>query len=106
MTELYSSIITCPVSSPCLDVYVDVDVYVHTCLLIMARYGELIQMQHFCQHGDIMRHPISSYVTTKLHGTSTCGCNHDTIFRKGLFPRFLSSMYAENVNLAATNKLF
>ena len=36
-----------------------------------ARDGELIKMQHFCHHVDTIRHPISSYVTTKLYGTST-----------------------------------
>ena len=39
----------------------------------MARDGEVIQMQHFCQHGDTICHPKSGYVTTKLHGTSSCG---------------------------------
>ena len=30
------------------------------------RDGELIQMQHSCLHVDTIRHPNSSYVTTKL----------------------------------------
>ena len=41
----------------------------------MARDGEVIQMQHFCHHGDIIFHPMSSYVgegeyigTPKEHG--------------------------------------
>ena len=46
----------------------------------MARDGEVIQMQHFCHHGDILCHPKSGYVTTKLHGTSTCGCNNNAMF--------------------------
>ena len=29
-----------------------------------------------------IRHPNSSYVTTKLYGMSTCGCNNNTIFSK------------------------
>ena len=37
------------------------------CLLTTARVGKRIQMQHFCHHGDIIRHPHSSYVTTKLY---------------------------------------
>ena len=46
----------------------------------MARVGEVIQMQHFCHHGDTLCHPKSGYVTTKLHGTSTCGCNNNVMF--------------------------
>ena len=42
--------------------------------------GEVIQIQHSCQHGDTICHPKSVYVTTKLHGTSTCGCNNNAIF--------------------------
>ena len=45
-----------------------------------ARDGELIKMQHSCHHVDIIRHPISSHVITTLYGTSTCGCNNNTIF--------------------------
>ena len=45
----------------------------------MARDGELINMQHSC-HVDIIRHPNSSYVTTKLYRTSTCRRNNNTIF--------------------------
>ena len=36
------------------------------------RDGKLVQMPHSCYHVEIIRHPISSYVTTKLYGTSTC----------------------------------
>ena len=46
----------------------------------MASDGEVIQRQHFCHHGDTICHPKSGYVTTKLHGTSTCGCNNNAIF--------------------------
>ena len=46
-------------------------------------------VQHFCHHGDTIGHPNPSYVTTKLYGTSTCGCNNNTIFQKEL----LSSIY-------------
>ena len=46
----------------------------------MARDGEVIQRQHFCNHGSTICHPKSGYVTTKLYGTSTCGCNNNAIF--------------------------
>ena len=35
---------------------------------------------HSCHHVDTILHPNSSYVTTKLYGTSTCGWNNNTIF--------------------------
>ena len=44
------------------------------------RDGKLVQMPHSCYHVETIRHPNSSYVTTKLYGTSTCGCNNNTIF--------------------------
>ena len=44
------------------------------------RDGKLVQMPHSCHHVETIRHPNSSYVTTKLYGTSTCGCNNNTIF--------------------------
>ena len=46
----------------------------------MAIDSEVLQRQHFCHHGDTICLPKSSYVTTKLHGTSTCGCNNYAIF--------------------------
>ena len=36
--------------------------------------------QHFYHHGDTICHPKSGYVTTKLHGTSTCRRNNKAIF--------------------------
>ena len=48
--------------------------------LYKKRDGEVIQIQHFCHHGDTICHPMSGYVTTKLHGMSTCGCNNNAIF--------------------------
>ena len=48
-----------------------------------ARDGEVIQMHHLCHHGDTLCHPKSGYVTTKLHGTSTCGCNNNAMFSGG-----------------------
>ena len=39
-------------------------------------------MPHSCYHVETIRHPNSSYVTTKLYGTSTCGCNNNTNFSK------------------------
>ena len=46
---------------------------------VTARDGEHIEMQHSCHHLDIIRNPNSSYLTTKLYATSTCGCNNNTI---------------------------
>ena len=45
----------------------------------MESDGEVIQRQHFCHHGDTICHPTSGYITTKLHRTSTCGCNNNAI---------------------------
>ena len=36
--------------------------------------------QQFCDHGDTISHPKSRYVTTKLYGTFTCGCNNNAMF--------------------------
>ncbi len=56
------------------------------CSPAMARDGEVIQSQHFCHNGDTICHPKSGYVTTKLHGMSTCGCNNNAIFsRRAIF---------------------
>ena len=46
----------------------------------VSRDSEVPQRQHFCHHGDTICHPKLGYVTTKLHGTSTCGCNNNAIF--------------------------
>ena len=59
----------------------------------MARDGELIQTQYFCHHADIICHPNSTYVTTKLYETSACECSNNTIFQNELFSRFLPSTY-------------
>ena len=75
----------------------------------MVRDAELIQRQHFCNHGNTICHPKSGYVTaTKLHGTyvyvSNCRCSNDTIFSDRstfVFSSFLPSTYAGHVNLAA-----
>ena len=70
------------------------------CSPATARYGEVIQRQYFCHHGGtICRHPKSSYVTTKLYGTSTCGCNIVIMryFQTEPFSRFLPSPYAGHV---------
>ena len=63
----------------------------------MMKDGKLVQMPHSCHHVETIRHPNSSYVTTKLYGTSTCGCNNNTIFSKRAILTFLtveSLMYA------------
>ena len=46
----------------------------------MTRDGAVKQRQHFYHHGDTICPPKSGYVTTKLHGTSTC----QTVFCPGL----------------------
>ena len=50
------------------------------CSPAVTRDGEVIQRQRFCHHGNRSCHPKSVYVTTKLHGTSTCECNNNAIF--------------------------
>ena len=50
---------------------------------------------------DTICHPKSGYVTTKLHGTSTCRCNNNAILQTELFSSFLQSTHAGHVNLAA-----
>ena len=45
-----------------------------------ARAGGVIQRQHFCHHGRTICHPKSTYLTTKLYGTSTCRFNNNAIF--------------------------
>ena len=54
------------------------------------RYGKLVKMPHSCHHVETIRHPNSSYVTTKLYGTFTCGCNNNTIFSKRAILMFLT----------------
>ena len=69
----------------------------------MTRDGEVKQRQHFYHHGDIICHSKSSYVTTKLHGTSTCRCNNNAIFSDRAIFKF-PTVYvacAGHVNLAA-----
>ena len=50
------------------------------CSPAIPRDGGVIQRQHFCHHGDTICHPKSSYLTTKLHGASTCVDNNNAIF--------------------------
>ena len=66
----------------------------------MAKDGEVIQRHNFCHHRDTICLPKSGYVTTKLHGTSTCGCNNNAMFSGRAISRFLPSSYAGHVNLA------
>ena len=56
------------------------------------RDGKPVQMPHSCYHVETIRHPNSSYVTTKLYETSTCGCNNNTIFSKRLFVSYRRCM--------------
>ena len=67
----------------------------------MGRDGEVKQRQHFYHHGDTICHPKSGYVTTKLHGTSTCRRNNNAIFSDRAISRFLPAPYPSHVNLAA-----
>ena len=53
----------------------------HAYLLATAKDGALIQMQHSFHHIDTICHPNSSYVTTKMYGMSTCGCNNNTVIQ-------------------------
>ena len=46
------------------------------------RDGKLLQMPHSCHHVETIRYPNSGYVTTKLYGTSTRGCNNNMILSK------------------------
>ncbi len=48
------------------------------CSPAMARDGEVLQSQHFCHYRDTICHPKSGCVTTKMHGTSTRGCNNNS----------------------------
>ena len=54
------------------------------------RDGKLVQMLHSCHHVETIRHPNSRCVTTKLYGTSTYGCNNNTIFSKRAILTFLT----------------
>ena len=51
----------------------------------MEIYGEVKQRQQFYHHGDTICHPKSGYVTTKLHGKSTCRCHNNAIFSDSYF---------------------
>ena len=54
------------------------------------RDGKLLQMPYSCHHVETIRHPNSSYVTTELYGTSTCGLNNNTKFSKRAILTFLT----------------
>ena len=71
----------------------------------MARGGDIIQSHHFCHYGDTICHPVSGYVTAKLHGTFTADATKMRYFQRELFSRFLPSTYAGHVNLAAEKAL-
>ena len=54
---------------------------------------EVIQRQHFCHHGNTICHTATGNVTTKLHGTYTCGCNNNATFSgRPIFSRVLPSI--------------
>ena len=56
----------------------------------MPIYLLCAQQWRFRDKGLLIRHPNSSYVTTKLYVTSTCGCNNNTIFSKRAILTFLT----------------
>ena len=69
------------------------------CSSATTRDGEVIQRVHFCHHGGTICHPKSSYVTTKLYGTSI----HVDVtiirsFQTEQFSCFLPSPYAATLN--------
>ena len=68
----------------------------------MTKDGKVKQRQHFYNHGDIICYPESGYVTTKLHGTSTCRCNNNAIFSDRAIFKFpaVYVLYVGHVNLA------
>ena len=49
----------------------------------MGKDGEVKHRQHFYHHEDTICHTKSGYVTTKLHGTSTCRRNNNATFSDG-----------------------
>ena len=57
----------------------DVTVVFQACLPWQG-VAKLYKGSIFCHHGDTICHPKSVYVMTKLHGTSTCGCNNNVTF--------------------------
>ena len=67
----------------------------------MARDGEVIQMQHFCHHGDTLCHPKSGYVI-RPNSTECLRVNATIMrcFQAELFSRLLQSSYAGHVILA------
>ncbi len=52
--------------------------------LLFMRAQIVTFSEDFFHHGDTICHPKSSYVTTKLNGMSTCGCNNN-LFRQSNF---------------------
>ena len=66
-------------------------------------WQEMVRLNKGCHHGAKICHPKSVYVTTKLHGTSTCRCNNklNAISQTELCSSFLPSTYVRHVNLTA-----
>ena len=54
----------------------------------------------------IIRHPNSSYLTTKLYGTSTCGCNNNTIFSERTIFTFPTGVVCRAATLAWQWRIF
>ena len=69
------------------------------CSSATTRDDEVIQRDHFCHHGGTICHPKSSYVTTKLYGTSIhVDATIMRSFQTEQFSRFLPSPYAATLN--------
>ena len=66
----------------------------------MARDGEVVQMQHFCHHGDTLCHPKAGYVLPNSTERLRVDATIMRCFQAELFSRFLPSSYAGHVNLA------
>ena len=67
----------------------------------MTSDGEVKQKQHFSHLVDTICHPKSGYVTTKLHGTSTCRYSNNAIFSDRAIFKFPAVYVCRPVNLAA-----
>ena len=73
----------------------------------MTRDGEVKQWQHFYHQVYTICHPKSGYVTTKLHGTSTCRYSNNAMSATLIWPRRSIGSSCQIGNMAALlNSLF
>ena len=66
----------------------------------MARDGEVIQIQHFCHHGDTICHPQSGCERPNFTERLRVDATIMRFFQAELCSRFLQSSYDGHVNLA------